>query len=164
MIKSNIKNYRQGAPNWPTGSGKGCTPRVWGAPVNFLKISFFIRALLLWENAAMEEMGWGKNKTVLEVTNLVDSQPHECQPTGMPTAHAKTTSLHVYPLTQTLQLLLKLNILIKLIMISEDTTSIFIPCNFDNLYVLFGIPCTVNVSSKNLLLDIMKIAITQDIN
>ena len=47
----------------------------------------------------MEEIGWGKNKNFLEVTNVVDSQPHECQPTGMPTAHAKTTSLHVYPHT-----------------------------------------------------------------
>ena len=30
-----IQNGRQGAPKWPTGSGKGSTPRFWGAPVNF---------------------------------------------------------------------------------------------------------------------------------
>ena len=35
MRTSKIQNGRQGAPKWPTGSGKGSTPRVWGAPVNF---------------------------------------------------------------------------------------------------------------------------------
>ena len=30
-----IQNGRQGAPKWPTGSGKWCTPRFLGAPVNF---------------------------------------------------------------------------------------------------------------------------------
>ena len=41
MRTSKIQNGRQGAPKWPTGSGKGSTPRFWGAPVNFLEISFF---------------------------------------------------------------------------------------------------------------------------
>ena len=44
-----IQNGHQGAQKWPMGSGQGSTPRFWGAPVNFLKISFLIRALLLWE-------------------------------------------------------------------------------------------------------------------
>jgi len=30
-----IQNGRQGAPKWPTGSGKGSNPRLLGAPVNF---------------------------------------------------------------------------------------------------------------------------------
>ena len=30
-----IQNGRQGAPKWPTGSGKGSNPRFLGAPVNF---------------------------------------------------------------------------------------------------------------------------------
>ena len=36
MRTTKIQNGRQGAPKWPTGSGKECTPRIWGAPVNFL--------------------------------------------------------------------------------------------------------------------------------
>ena len=27
-----IQNGRQGAPKWPTGFGKGFTPRFWGTP------------------------------------------------------------------------------------------------------------------------------------
>ena len=38
---SKIQNGHQGAPEWPTGSGKGCTPRFSGTPVNFCKVSFF---------------------------------------------------------------------------------------------------------------------------
>ena len=38
-----IQNGRQGAPKWPTGSGKMSTLRVLGA------LSFLNRALLLWE-------------------------------------------------------------------------------------------------------------------
>ena len=34
--KQEKKHDRQGAPKWPTGSGKGSTPKFWGAPVNFL--------------------------------------------------------------------------------------------------------------------------------
>ena len=30
-----IQNDRQGAPKWPTGSGKGSNPMLMGAPVNF---------------------------------------------------------------------------------------------------------------------------------
>ena len=48
------------APKWPTGSGKGSNPRLLGAPVNFCKISFLIRAILLWENVAMKKK-WRKN-------------------------------------------------------------------------------------------------------
>ena len=29
-----IQNGRQGAPKWPTGSGKGSNPKFLGAPVN----------------------------------------------------------------------------------------------------------------------------------
>ena len=35
MRTSKIQNGRQGAPKWPTGSGKGSTPKFLGAPVNF---------------------------------------------------------------------------------------------------------------------------------
>ena len=35
MRTSKIQNGRQGAPKWPTGSGKGSNPRFLGAPVNF---------------------------------------------------------------------------------------------------------------------------------
>ena len=35
MGTSKIHNGRQGAPKWPTGSGKGFTPRFLGAPTNF---------------------------------------------------------------------------------------------------------------------------------
>ena len=35
MRTTKIQNGRQGAPKWPTGSGKRCTRRFLGAPVNF---------------------------------------------------------------------------------------------------------------------------------
>ena len=40
MRTSKIKNGRQGAPKWPTGSGKGSSPRFLGATVNYCLISF----------------------------------------------------------------------------------------------------------------------------
>ena len=43
------------APKWPKVSGKGSTPRLLDAPVNFRKISFWIQALLLWEKGATEK-------------------------------------------------------------------------------------------------------------
>ena len=38
-----LKNPKRlpGTPNWTMGSGKGSTPRFFGAPVNFCKIVFF---------------------------------------------------------------------------------------------------------------------------
>ena len=60
MRTSKIQNGPQGAPKKPTGSGKGYTPKFLGAPVNFCKISFLIRAILLWENVAMKKK-WRKN-------------------------------------------------------------------------------------------------------
>ena len=44
MRISKIQNGHQGASKWPTGSGKWSTPNFLGAPVNFRKISFLIRA------------------------------------------------------------------------------------------------------------------------
>ena len=43
-----IHNGRQGAPKWPTGSGKVSTPRFLGILSNFRLISFLIQALLLF--------------------------------------------------------------------------------------------------------------------
>ena len=45
MRTSKIQNGRQGVPKWPTGSGKGSTPKLLGTPINFLYISFLIQAL-----------------------------------------------------------------------------------------------------------------------
>ena len=45
MKTSKIQNGHQGAPKWPTGSGKWF--RFLGAPIIFRYISFLIRALLL---------------------------------------------------------------------------------------------------------------------
>ena len=56
-----IQNGRQGAPKWQRGSGKVSTPRFLGVPVNFCKISFLIRALLLWEKVATEKKTGEKN-------------------------------------------------------------------------------------------------------
>ena len=44
-----IQNGCQWASKWPTWSGKVCTLRFLGVLSNFCKISFLIRALLLWE-------------------------------------------------------------------------------------------------------------------
>ena len=82
-----------GAPKWPTGSGKGCTPRFLGAPVNFRKISFLIRALLLWEKVVTEERKVEKKRIVtivkIEVHYCCASQPPERRLTGTATACAK---------------------------------------------------------------------------
>ena len=61
MRTSKIQNGRQGAPKWPTGSGKGCIPRFLGAPVNFCYKGIFIWALLLWEKVVTEKIGKEKN-------------------------------------------------------------------------------------------------------
>ena len=45
MRTSKIQNGCQGAPKWPTGSGKGSNPRLLAILSNFRKISFLIRAL-----------------------------------------------------------------------------------------------------------------------
>ena len=42
-----IQNGRQGAPKWPTGSGKGSNPRLLAISSHFRKIIFLIQALLL---------------------------------------------------------------------------------------------------------------------
>ena len=42
-----IQNGCQGAPKWPTGSGKGSNPRLLAALNNIPKIGFLIRGLLL---------------------------------------------------------------------------------------------------------------------
>ena len=42
MSPSTIQYGLHKAPEWLTGSGKGCIPRFLGAPVNFCKISFLI--------------------------------------------------------------------------------------------------------------------------
>ena len=42
-----IQNGRQGAPKWPTGSGKGSNSRLLAISSNFRLISFLIRALPL---------------------------------------------------------------------------------------------------------------------
>ena len=42
-----IQNGRQGAPKWPTGSGKGSNPRLLAISSHFRKISFLMRALLM---------------------------------------------------------------------------------------------------------------------
>ena len=47
-------------PKWPTESRKVSTPRFWGVLSNFRKISFLIRALLLWEKVTAES---GEEKT-----------------------------------------------------------------------------------------------------
>ena len=44
-----IQNGCQGAPKWPTGSGKGSNPRILGAPINFRKIIFLIWARSFYE-------------------------------------------------------------------------------------------------------------------
>ena len=49
-----IENDRQGAPKWPTGSGKVPTPRFLGAPANFCYISFLIQAQKKRENNNLE--------------------------------------------------------------------------------------------------------------
>ena len=55
MRTSKIQNGRQGAPKWPTGSGKGSNPRLLAISSHFRKISFLIRALPLWEKVATEK-------------------------------------------------------------------------------------------------------------
>ena len=55
---SKVQTCCQGATKWPTGSGKMYTPRFLGILSNFCKISFLIRALLLWEKREK----WEKRK------------------------------------------------------------------------------------------------------
>ena len=49
-----IQNGRLEAPKWPTESAKVSTLRFLGILSNFRKISFLIRALLLWEKETAE--------------------------------------------------------------------------------------------------------------
>ena len=50
--------WTPGAPKWPWGSGNVSILKFLGAPANFRKISFLLRALHLWEKVATEG---GKN-------------------------------------------------------------------------------------------------------
>ena len=72
-----IPKWPPGAPKWPTGSGKGSHPRLSGAPNNFRKIGFVIRALLLWKKFVTEKKKWKKVKKrwKLRYTNVVASRP-----------------------------------------------------------------------------------------
>ena len=64
-----IQNGRQGAPKWQRGSGKVSTPRFVGVLSNFCKISFSIRALLLWIKVATEGGRGGGNGEKREKTD-----------------------------------------------------------------------------------------------
>ena len=87
-----IQNGSQGAPKWQRGSEMVSTLRFLGVPVNFRKIGFLIRALLLWEKVTTEEKnrgGAGKKEENNDVyTNIVASWLPEHQPTGKRTSCA----------------------------------------------------------------------------
>ena len=73
-----IPKWPPGAPKWPLGSGKGSHPRLSGAPNNFCKKVFVIRAHLVWEKFATEKKNgikWknGENSGTL-TSLLVDRQ------------------------------------------------------------------------------------------
>ena len=85
MRTSKIQNGHQGAPKGPTGSGKGYTPGFLGAPVNFSKISFLIRA----EKVVTENKWW---KRIGKVVHYRRASPlPEWLPTGTATPRANIT-------------------------------------------------------------------------
>ena len=54
-----INNGHEGAPKWPTGSGKRLNLRLFDPPINFRLISFLIRSFLLWEPQKFKMVTWG---------------------------------------------------------------------------------------------------------
>ena len=86
----NLKNLK-----WPTGSGKWGSPSFLGAPVNFCKTSFMIRALRKGCDGGEKTRGKRGRGTFLVATNVVASRPPKHRPTGMPTAHAKIRISHI---------------------------------------------------------------------
>ena len=81
---SKFQNGNQGITKWMTGSGKVSISWLLGALVNFSKISFLIRALLLWE-MSWQRKKQEKKKNITFLVAVASWQP-KCWPTGTPTA------------------------------------------------------------------------------
>ena len=75
MRPSKIQNGRQGPQNGWWGLERVCTPRVFGTPVNFCKMSFLIWALLLLEKVVTEK--W-KRENYSENSGSITSLSVEC--------------------------------------------------------------------------------------